>query len=131
MSLDIELLSWLAVVSFGATIFALIVGLFSAYNGRQIRSYIGDLIRKTFTRTQELKKRHHLGLPGLAAGRRESYAAWGWRRWRGFVRVECLGNTVRWVVAAVRIWLIRAFMLNPSSSAHSRREARISGRRRT
>ena len=49
-----ELLDWLTVVGFGATIFALIVGLFSAYNGRQTRSYIGNLLRETSTRTQEL-----------------------------------------------------------------------------
>ncbi|MBI3988596.1 MAG: hypothetical protein HY347_03160 [candidate division NC10 bacterium] len=47
-------LDWLAVVSLGATIFALIVGLFSAYNGRQTRSYIGELIRESANHTQEL-----------------------------------------------------------------------------
>lgn len=49
-----ELLNWLAVVSFGATIFALIVGVFSAYNGRRTRADIGNLIRETSSRTQEL-----------------------------------------------------------------------------
>ncbi len=45
---------WIAVVSYAATIFALIVGMFSAYNGRRTRSDIGKLIQETTGCTQEL-----------------------------------------------------------------------------
>jgi hypothetical protein len=38
----------------GATIFGLIVGLFSVYNRRATRRYIGDLIKEETKRTQEI-----------------------------------------------------------------------------
>lgn len=38
----------------GATIFGLIVGLFSVYNGRATRKYIGDLIKEEARRSQEI-----------------------------------------------------------------------------
>ena len=40
----------------GATVFALIVGLFSVYNGRATRKYIGELIKETRESTQNLIK---------------------------------------------------------------------------
>ena len=47
-------LDWLTVVGVGATIFGLIVGLFSTYNGRRTREYIGDLIRAMHAGTKEM-----------------------------------------------------------------------------
>jgi len=41
----------------GATIFGLIVGLFSVYNRRATRKYIGDLIKEETKRTQEILER--------------------------------------------------------------------------
>jgi hypothetical protein len=38
----------------GATIFGLIVGVFSFYNGRATRKYIGELIKEETKRTQEI-----------------------------------------------------------------------------
>ena len=37
----------------GATIFAVIVGLFSVYNGRAMREYIGELIKETRVSTEK------------------------------------------------------------------------------
>jgi hypothetical protein len=42
----------------GATIFGLIGGLFSVYNGRATRKYIGELIKEEGRRTQELIDKH-------------------------------------------------------------------------
>ena len=57
----------------GATIFGLIVGFFSVYNGRATRRYIGELIKETrqstekeLKRTQELLEKHGSILEKLA-----------------------------------------------------------------
>ena len=42
----------------GATVFGVIVGLFSVYNGRATRRYIGDLIKEEARLDRELMERY-------------------------------------------------------------------------
>ena len=49
----------------GATVFGLIVGLFSVYTGRATRNYSGALIKEEGRRAQELIERHEEKTPEL------------------------------------------------------------------
>ena len=49
----------LTAIGFGATIFALIVGVFSVWNGRMTRREIIKVITKTFTKIDEKAEKRH------------------------------------------------------------------------
>ena len=50
----------------GATVFGVIVGLFTVYNGRATRRYIGDLIKEEARLVRELMERHEKILERLS-----------------------------------------------------------------
>lgn len=58
-------IAWVGLISYGATIFALIVGIFAVYNGRKTRDEITRLIKEVDKPTKEILTRQTALLEGI------------------------------------------------------------------